>query len=604
MRNAEQKNIMEIFLHNKNEAQEYLSQYGTTGQDRNIGVSLSYEQIYKNDPLFVWFSAATLGSIQVGKAISLVNYIPLNHFDSINTISLGFSYGNQEIHNNIVALYNTYQDYGVEGLRKLQELDETEKYISEEAVKAFEIYSEIKAQANQYAKSFNFSSNHIEVVKYILNQHENIILLKKASTLLVQHEQTIVQPMYELLFYENGLTVGETLNDVSFVQKLIANKIEWAGAKILDNYISTDGYDFSSYEQRMSYFSKVFDEYFKILTQEEGYERINEQRESMIADLEVKYIAYGEHFQEQNNYVQAGNIYLENIELSDTNQDPSIKVTNENSVQNILSTIIAGENEIVKISLDPLDVFLKINPNYEVIAHDISELWASTNYHRTPLYGGTALWNPNISYLSNSTYLALYDDGEYHYHQPNGEVRGITFPFLYDKSTGVPLTMRILDAAGHYDHISTIDTIYNNPQAFNSPSHINWYNPYWNQVVYQAKVDAVNSYFKSITIDSFMNSVLAPSIKSVNYNNSNLQLELKLNDVLYGDTGNIDFSNLKGTNSSSTGYLSAIGSEFMKLADGTTIFQDSSGGSYACINCHGDIVGVLEAAVNAVAHSF
>lgn len=290
--------IAEIFLHNKEEAENYLSQYGNTGKDKNNGVSLSYEHIAKADPLFLWFSAATIGSIQVGKVIDLGNNPILSHCESTNTLSLGFSYGNQEIHNNIVALYNTHKDYGIDGLKSLRQWDKQEFHISDNALKAFQNYSELQLQAKNYASESNLPINDSAVIKHVLAKKENIELLKDATKLLVQHEQVIVQPMYNKSYFDNAKTVGETLNDTSYLEKLYANIRELAGAKILDKYISTEGYDFTSYEQRMAYFDEVFDEYFNILAQEDGLERLTAQRETMIAALGMDFIAYGEHFQD------------------------------------------------------------------------------------------------------------------------------------------------------------------------------------------------------------------------------------------------------------------------------------------------------------------
>ncbi|MBS0288149.1 MAG: hypothetical protein JSR17_12695 [Proteobacteria bacterium] len=313
MKDLNQVNIKEIFFSNIEEAKNYLNQYGNSGHDKNSGVSLSYDHIAKNDPLFIWFSAATIGSIQVGKTIDLVNNPVLNHCESTNNLSLGFAYGNQKIHNNVVSLYYIYKDYGIKGLYKLKESDPDSIYISFEAIKSFEHYTDIQNQAKQYAVINNLNPNDMATIKHILSQQENVELLKISSMLLMQHEQNIVQPMYEMSFYLDEKTLGQTLNDTNFIEKLIANKIELSGAKILDKYISTDSYDFSNYEQRVAYFDKVFDEYFDVLSQEGGYDLLINQRESMIASLDANFIAYGDHFQDSTNNIALTEMNMEDI---------------------------------------------------------------------------------------------------------------------------------------------------------------------------------------------------------------------------------------------------------------------------------------------------
>src|SRR5690348_10063043 len=119
MSEQDEAKVILDFLYNIQESQDYLINYGDSGKDRNNGVSLSYQHIAQNDPLFIWFSAGTIGSVQVGKIINLADNPILSHCESTNTLSNGFTYGNQEIHNNIVPLYNTYKDHGIDGLNQL-----------------------------------------------------------------------------------------------------------------------------------------------------------------------------------------------------------------------------------------------------------------------------------------------------------------------------------------------------------------------------------------------------------------------------------------------------------------------------------------------------
>lgn len=244
----------------------------------------------------MWFSAATLGSNQIGKTINLASVPVLNNCEKTQTVSLGFSFGNQTIHNNIVALYYTYKDLGIEGLAQLRKDDPEQSYITPSALNAFELYSVLENQAINYANSQELSPIDLNVIKHVLNQDGNLETLKDASMYLVEHEQKIVAPMYDKVFFDSDKTVGEVLSDVSYIEMLVANGFKLSGATVLDKYISVDGYDFSSFEDRMAYFGKVFDEYFLVLSQEGGLEQLIQQRESIASLLGVDYIEYGKHF--------------------------------------------------------------------------------------------------------------------------------------------------------------------------------------------------------------------------------------------------------------------------------------------------------------------
>lgn len=291
-----QNNALSIFLKNQDEARDYLAHYGNDGASLNKGVTLSYANIAKNDPLFIWFSAAVLGSDQVGKSIAFGNYPLLNHAQDVQTLALGFAWGNQAIHSNIVALYHTYKDLGLNGLKELFNHDSFVGYISQAALDAFTIFSELEIYLAEYAYNQGLPSNDLSVVSSFINQDNNLEILKKANLLLVEHEQAIVSPMYEKSFFENGRTVADVLNDVNFMESLIANGCEIAGAKILDKYIPLDSHDFNIYDNRMTYFKKVFDEYFDILSQEDGLEKLIVQRDIVAASLNVDYLEYGSHF--------------------------------------------------------------------------------------------------------------------------------------------------------------------------------------------------------------------------------------------------------------------------------------------------------------------
>lgn len=57
---------LDAFLLNKAEAESYLLQYGESATKLNKGVSLSYDNIAKADPLFIWFSGFLVFCCNIG----------------------------------------------------------------------------------------------------------------------------------------------------------------------------------------------------------------------------------------------------------------------------------------------------------------------------------------------------------------------------------------------------------------------------------------------------------------------------------------------------------------------------------------------------------
>ena len=287
---------LDIFLSNRQEAINYLSKYGDNDLSRNKGVTYSYHSIATANPFFIWFAAATLGSYQVGKTIGLIEQPILNNCQSTQVISNGFAWVNQEIHNNIVALHNTYKDIGISGLRQLKILDLEQQYISNAALNAFEKFSVLENQISIYAQQHNLPLSHDQVIRYVFGNTSIKEGLKDVSLKLVEHEQSIVAPMYNRGLFTDSLTVGETLSDISYIEKLVANGIKIAGANILDTYISTDNHDFNIYNDRISYFNKVFDVYFDVISQPDGFQKLHAQRSEIIAGLGIEFMPYEHHF--------------------------------------------------------------------------------------------------------------------------------------------------------------------------------------------------------------------------------------------------------------------------------------------------------------------
>ncbi len=494
----------------------------------------------------------------------------------------------------------TYESIGIEGVELLKNSDIENSFQNDWVYNAFKTHSLLEAKQCSIAKSLGLPLNDPKVIAQLFSDKENIKLAHSVEIGLATEEQLTVQNIYKKEFVE--IMLDPTLGWLGHQAKLDEIKILDKTFNFFD-YVDNP----ADLEQRLKFaeillgaiddgiskgdFSKLQDDVLKMAAHSLWLANPH-TTPNAIGDINGAF--WGPKADEFDKQVKDSVVAFLNDNLEDLTppQEIALKIADANIDPSFPASVLTGEHKIVEITVDPLDYFLDNNPNYEVIANNISELWNSTNYFRDPIYGGTIFSNPNIPYLGNKAYLVLYTDGEYQYYQPSGEVRGITFPFMYDKTTGIPLTMPILDPQGHYNHASTIDTIYNNPTAFNTPSNINWYNPYWNQAVQQAKAEALSNYFKAITVDSFMNAVVAPT-NTINYNYSNAKLELKIGDIIHNDSNLIDFSTIHGN-----GNVLVVA---VKLANGENYVLNE--GSYVCNNCNSSDP-LLEQAVNAMMHVF
>ncbi len=591
----------QIYLNHKKHTEEQINALGNNPQTINAYITNIYAELALRDPSFIWLSLGAIVSGKVGQNIQAATQGAIHTAGQSTSaqVSLNnFSEGNQNIFKDIVPLYLTYNSIGLVGVELLAKSITISAFKTEDIQNAMRAFSQLQEKQDIIAKSHDLPLNNAKVIAELFSDKSNLGLAHTIAMAIADTEQNIVQPMYkdELVSIMLDPYLGS-----------IGNKFNLDEIKILDK-----SYNFFDYIDNPADIDQRL-HYAEILLKAIEVGITSGKLESLQSDVqktaehtiwmanphtasnaigEVNGAYWGQqaddHDKKIKDRVQA---FLNDEQTTEVVANP---ITPEDD--NIFASIFSGEHEIVKINLDPLAVFLANNPSYEVIAHDFNELWNSSNYLRNPIYGGTAFWNPKISYLSNGTYLAIYNDGEYHYYQPHGEVRGISFPFIYDKNTGKPLTMPLLDDIGHYNHASTIDTIYNNPEAFNTPSHSNWYNPYWNSVLNQARQEVMNHYLKSITTDSFMNKILAPATSTVSYYNSAVQIELKGSDIIHANTNHIDFSPLNG-------FTKNVGSlvETMVLANGTTLATDKNG-SFFCLNCSSSNAALLEPAANALFH--
>jgi hypothetical protein len=608
-----QSEAEQVYLKHVERTNAVIRTMGGDHQAINAFITNTYAELSRQNPTFLWFSLGAVVSGTVGKNLHAATLASINTSGQAKSASIiikAFSTGNQEIFKNILPLFFTYNEIGLEGIELLKNSSIPNPFSDVSIINAVKNYSLLQAQQTRIANELNLPQNNPKVVEQLFLNKNNIKLAHSVAMGITQEEQETVDEIY-----------GQELLDV-----MLNPTLGWIGhqGKLDEIKILNKPYNFYEYvdnpanlEARLKLAEILF------LAIEKGISNgellIFQSEVQTMADLtlwlanphtaphlinEINGAYWGARADAHDIKFKEWVVSFINQDSVQSNDHKDLAINNpiDNDQQNILPSVFSGENEIVKITVDPLKLFLTTNPNYELIAHNLSELLSSGNFNHSPIHphygGGTALWSDELPYLRNPTYIAIYNDGEHHYHQPLGEVRGVTFPFMYDKNTSIPLTMPIIDGKGHYDHVSTIETLYKNPDAFNTPSHLHWYNPYWNKAIHQAKVDHMNHYFKSITIDPFMNSIMNAGIISKDIvladSKSNDKWKLNLRDIVHNDSGEIGLP--KGIAGIHKWAISSI-----ELASGKLLEVNSSG-NFVCTNCNDYTATHLESAANSMVH--
>lgn len=601
----------QVYNHHVKRTEELLQPLNNDSQAINAVITNTYARLFQQHPAFLWFSVGTIVSSKVGENIEFAKKGFATSLGQSNDAKLvwdSLSEGNQKIFKSVLPLFLTYQDVGIEGIKLLTSSEQDNPFQQRKLYDAFKNYALLESRQALIADKLGLPLNDPQVIKQLFSDAENSAMIHSTAMETTTLEQVVGQSMYETEFPQ---VAGKPFNEfMSSLFKL--DEITLLDKSIVFSDYVTNPADIGERLKIAEVLIKAAGDGLKagqftqyeadVLKAAEQTLWTGNTHVSNLKTSEVNSAYWGEKAEEYDNKLKKlVDDFLKNNPIAEQNKIANPIDTDE---QPLFSSVFNGEHEIVKVNIDPCALFLANNPNYEVIAHDIHELMASTDYFRTPLYQGVALWHPDRPYLQNSTYLAIYDYGEYHYYQPYGEVRGITFPFIYDKTTGIPLTKPIYDDIGHYDHSSTIEAIYNNPEVFNTPSHINWYNPYWNSLVQQAQAQAIQHYLKSISVDSFMNAVVAPPVSysfEVGTGTHQSQIALKGNDVFHSGASNIDFSSLKEAGSQMGGHAFKLAISSIELANGA-VLEVNKGGTFSCMNCNGYHSELLESAANSMLH--
>lgn len=497
----------------------------------NVFITNTYHTLYKQDPAFMWFALGGLVSSQVGTGIftsSLTANTPIHNLD---TLTENLPLGNKSIFIDLVPLYLTYLEVGLDNLINYHLSGENEEDLfSDNAIEAFKSLDVLHSWQIQKATELNVAPNSVEVITELFSNEEMHDIAIQAANKFAAHEQNIVQDMYSQDFTE---ILMKLMNLPEFMHV--------TGITINGVYISMNEHvtDPSSLYQRIEFAKVLIEETAKNFTDPESLQAFNKQLNITVhtntnlanpyylasnhAELDGTDLAYINKYESDlKNEVESFFIqddFWDKIELNliHANAEASLQDSFTPSMDDI--NIHTEEVNLEALNIESLtdeqylNIFLMNNPEYDVIAMSAQELYSSGAYFRTPCpYGTTDLYfsNPALPYLTNNDYL-IYSLGEFVYFPIDGETRAITFPMIYNTQTGDILTVPMGDN-GEVNANSTIDLIYNNPEIFNQTGDIKWFNPYYNGMIEIAsQMQFVQHNFNIPTTQDFINAVVAPN---------------------------------------------------------------------------------------------
>ncbi|MFI4937775.1 MAG: DUF2515 family protein [Candidatus Berkiellales bacterium] len=611
----------QIYRYHEKRTEELINSMSNDPLTTNAFITNTYATLSQKHPAFLWFSLGTIVSSKVGQNLNVAGNAVIGSAEQAKfakVVLKNLSSGNQSIFKDIMPLFLTYESVGIEGIELLSKSNVKTPFKDSLLVKAFKNYSQLQEQQATIAKSLGLPLNDPKVITQLFSDKKNVDLMHSIAMNIAREEQTVVQDMYEQKFVD-------IIQDPTF---------SWFGHQATLDEIEILGktFKFSDYVDDPSDFAQRMNLADKLLQQMEngiGKGEFLKLQDDILKNADCTLwavnpntpgiggdngIYWGQRADEYDRKVKDSVLVYLNPE-----QSIQEAITNpiDNNAQNLAPSIFTGEHAIASVHVDPLEFFLATNPNYEVIAHDLLGLMTSKDFKQTPSCArgvcSTILTNTQKPYLKDA-YIQIWDNGIHHYYQPKGEVRGITFPFMYDKTTGRPLTKPLLDISSNsYNHASTLETLYDHPEIFSTSGHPNWFNPHWRDV----NINNRNQAFKSWVNDRFMNAATQStkhvdigieynskngfaSFGSFNGNtkvvkggkNTNGTLTLKGKDIFHGDSGEINFSKLSGSTSNDGTHGTGDGSHRIKisitgmtLTDGTRLEFNENSKKFECLNC-------------------
>lgn len=598
-----QQEAEQIYLHHVARTEELINSLGDNPQKINTYITNTYAQLAQENPEFLWFGLGAIISASVGRNIQMATQTTIHSADQFTSAAVilnNFSQGNQDIFKNILPIFLTYQTIGPENIKllKTSELGINNPFKNEAILNILSNQSLLQQQQAEIAHSLELPLNDAKVIEQLFSDKVSRDLAHSIALGITDQEQKTAQ-----LIYSNEL-----------LNIMLNPALGWVGhqAKLDEITVLDKTFNFFDYidnpadiDQRMNFAEILLNAIEDGISQGELLQFQADIEKNANHTLwmsnpyntsntigEINGAYWGNLADEHDSKVKDSILaFLSEKPAELINTDIAMTNPIDHDDLNIFPSIHSNENEIIKITSDPLEFFLANNPNYQVIANDITELWYDLSLMHIAEDWGTKLWNPVVPYLDYFTQIEIYPNDHFYLNNANGEVRGITFPFLYDTDTGIPLSMPLVDVYGHYDQTSTIETIYTNPQVFDMPSHPVWNNPYWNEVVAQAKEVASQAFLNAIT-NNFFDAALAPFPSETfyfSYNPPSSQPPLTTNDVFSTNHFNLptfhDGTNFVGSSSINDGSTPMF--HFHGSGD---VYGYDPQGIFGCLNCSDDVI--------------
>ena len=195
-----QKEAEQIYLHHVDRTNVVLESMGDNPQKINAFITNTYAYLAKENPTFIWFSLGTIVSSKVGDNLQFAMQAIIHsagQADSAKVILKNFAEGNQAVFKDILPLFLTYEDIGIEGIELLKKSTEVNPFQNKSVLEAMKSHSMLKNEQSKIANSLGLPLNESKVIEKLFSNKNNIEIVHNIGMKILEVEQTILQDMYK-----------------------------------------------------------------------------------------------------------------------------------------------------------------------------------------------------------------------------------------------------------------------------------------------------------------------------------------------------------------------------------------------------------------------
>ncbi|MFO1257333.1 MAG: hypothetical protein U1E78_02780 [Gammaproteobacteria bacterium] len=503
--------IYKTFESKKAEAEIFLASFGNDNVKRNAAINNVYLKLYKEDPTFIWFAAAVLGSEKVGQNLQTTmagSFVEFNTPD-FEYLHNQLSDGNQKIFTHMISRYLTFKEVGMDGLNHLRNSKYADFFGDEVTYKLFEDHSVNSHRFENVAFELGLSKYDPRVIEYFMLNQSNLKNTIQETVDFMKVEQGVLQDMYTA-------KVVDMLTNPLFVK--IGEQLGLTGVQIDGVFYSfaKSVPDPANQEQREEYFTKLIETVGQLYQDDTKLSdflssvevaalrsifNTNPYKDSLktvggIAAID-KFAAYNNSFEEKvDSFIRenTNEAYLgfygiarpeiieevlsqSGFELSDLDLKALLNSTHtiaqfNDSHDNAGSSSVEEVNLVEAMLHQDLYISMDLSDtNYQIVHPTRADFRASPYFTAENMNGSIVHWGKGIPWMAPSAAIVETPNGKIFYYDMFGLTKGITFPMMIDASTNTLLTVPV-DRNGNYSDGNTIDIIKQNINLFGDTGDI------------------------------------------------------------------------------------------------------------------------------------